>query len=106
MWSSRPFAEPAPFISGPRTALLSGDSFTWGREIWFTSLTLDVPTRKSTGKGTMFAHSGFQARPGEISSAIDPRPRHEAGAASAPSPAPAHRRDRRTRRGTAGRRHG
>src|SRR3954451_15427765 len=67
MWSSRPFAEPTPFISGPRTALLSWDSFTWGREIWFTSLTLDVGTRKSTGKGAMFAHSGFWADPGQIS---------------------------------------
>src|SRR4051794_21099448 len=64
MWSSRPFADPTPFISGPRTALSSWFSFTWGREIWFTVPTLDVPAGNSTAKGSMFAHSGFRADSG------------------------------------------
>src|SRR3954454_21117795 len=51
MWSSRPFADPAPFIRGSSV-----------REISFTSPTLDVPGVKSIPKGAMFAHSGFPAR--------------------------------------------
>src|SRR3954452_2264002 len=106
MWSSRPFTDPPPFISGPRTALVSWDSFTWGREIWFTSLTLDVPTRKSTGKGAMFAHSGFWEDSGQNPRLSGPRQPRAAVAASRSFPAPARRHGRRTHRGTAARRSG